>query len=432
VKRNHEAFITVLLFVRNSTLLSVLFCSAIVLKVLSKQVQYPSLIFYSLTYEQAFLNSNPKDLVLFLNEKRFNQYLNTEKILWQVRSWNFQRVKSKDFTYDASFYLFIRCISWKAIFSLFREVSRFWKLPNKLSYRTFSEFYTQYFENFVWSSVYLELPSGIQLVTTQSTYAHMPISFSEKYAAQTFRIMMWYSINSQGISRDFNSPEGIPLLRITDKIDLQLVWTRTQANLLENKNVGKIAIVGSCLFQAKQKIHTVKKSANKLNVLFFDVNPLRQDLTFKSIKKLNSQESLYDYNFCSRILLNSIYTLDRFTQSYGMSFQITLKPKRKKLQSHLNYNKNYEELLLDLEKQDSRFSVSLPNLNLYTAIGNADLVLGPPYTSPVFVARELNVPSCYLAFGSTGWRIHKSLDSIPVHFSEEEFLEFLEDTFLSK
>ena len=62
-------------------------------------------------------------------------------------------------------------------------------------------------------------------------------------------------------------------------------------------------------------------------------------------------------------------------------------------------------------------------------IKDADLVIGPPYTSPIFVASELNVPSCYLAFQANDWRIHKSLDSIPVHFSEEEFQEFLEQNF---
>ena len=90
----------------------------------------------------------------------------------------------------------------------------------------------------------------------------------------------------------------------------------------------------------------------------------------------------------------------------------------------------YIRLLRDLEISDSRFSIMSPNANLYSIIKNADLVLVPVYTSPIFVARELGVPSCYLAFHADEWRIKKSLDSIPVLFSAEELQEFLNQTFL--
>lgn len=414
---------------RNSTFLVALFFLAIILKLVSKQTQYPSLIFYSLTYEQAFLNSNPKDLALFLNEKRFNEYLNTEKIIWQVRSWNFRRIKSKNFIYDASLYLFTRCISWKSVLVSLHNLS---KLSNQFSGFTqasLKDFYFKFFEDFVWRTVNLDLKSKIQLVTTQSHFTNPPVCFSEEYAEKTFRIMIWYSINSQGISRDFTSPEGIPFDGVTNKIDLQLVWTDTHSALLSHKSIGRVAVIGSCLFQVKADTHVPKKRTSELNVLFFDVMPFRDDLSAKSIEEFNLQDSLYDYNFCSRILLDSITTLDTFTRSRGISFKMTLKPKRRITPHHIRSNKSYENLLLNLKKQDLRFSISQPHVNLYTVVGNSDLVLGPPYTSPVFVASELNVPSCYLAFETTGWRIHKSLDNIRVYSSKTEFLEFLEKTF---
>jgi polysaccharide biosynthesis PFTS motif protein len=291
------------------------------------------------------------------------------------------------------------------------------------------EIYTKVFENFVWTITCNQLESKIQLVTTQSHFAGLPISFNKKYAQKTSRKMMWYSINSQGISRDFASPKGIPLDQVKGKIDQQFVWTETHGALLRNEGVGQVHVVGSCLFQTHPEFIPPRERTNELSVLFFDVAPLMDNISDKISGGYNLQDSLFDYDFCSSILVKSISILDSFTQSRGMSLKVTLKPKRMKHRSDSNYNARYENLLWNLSIRDPRFSVVSPYLNIYTAVKNADLVLGPPYTSPIFVASELSVPSCYLAFQANDWRIQKSLDSIPVHFSEEEFQEFLEQNF---
>ena len=241
--------------------------------------------------------------------------------------------------------------------------------------------------------------------------------------------MMWYSINNQGISRDFASPEGINLGEVKGKIDQQLVWTETHGALLRNKGVGQVHVVGSCLFQTNHEPSSPRGKTGELSVIFFDVPPIRDKISDEIRSELNLQNCLYDYDFCSMILIKSISILDSFTQSRGISLNVILKSKRVNHRDHVNYNARYENLLRELSIREPRFSVASPHLNLYTMIKNADLVLGPPYTSPIFVASELSVSSCYLAFQANDWRIHKSLDSIPVHFSEEEFQEFLEQNF---
>ncbi len=424
-----SAFGKTLINLRNFLFLAGLLLFAITVKFISKQTVYPSLIFYSLSYEQAFLNSNPRELKLFLEEKRFTQYLNTDNVLWQVRSWNPRRITSRGFTYDASFYLFVRCVSWDSIFLVTKKVISSKNLSTTLHHRYLKETYTKVFENFVWTITCDELESRIQLVTTQSQYSGLPINFNKKYTQKTFKIMMWYSINSQGISRDFTSPEGINLGEVKGKIDQQLVWTESHRALLLNEGVGQVNVVGSCLFQTNHELISPKGRTGELNVLFFDVAPTRDKVSDNISRELNLQDSLYDYDFCSLILIKSISILDSFTQSRGMSLKVTLKPKRVRHRSHFNYNERYDNLLRNLSIRDPRFSVASPHLNIYTTVKNADLVLGPPYTSPIFVASELSVPSCYLAFQAYDWRIHKSLDSIPVHFSEEEFQEFLEQNF---
>ena len=424
-----SAFGKPLINLRNFLFLAGLLLFAMTVKFISKQTVYPSLIFYSLSFEQAFLNSNPRELKSFLEEKRFTQYLNTENVLWQVRSWNPRRITSRGFTYDAAFYLFVRCISWNSIFLVARKLVSFKNLSTTLHHRYLKETYTQVFENFVWTITHDELESRIQLVTTQSQYSGLPISFNKKYAQKTFKIMMWYSMNGQGISRDFTSPEGINLSEVKGKIDQQLVWTESHRALLLNEGVGQVKVVGSCLFQTNHELISPRGRTSQLRVLFFDVAPIREKVPDNIKRELNLQDSLYNYDFCSLILIESISILDSFAQSRGISLNVILKPKRISHRSQFNYNARYYNLLQNLIVREPRFSVASPHLNLYTMIKDADLVIGPPYTSPIFVASELNVPSCYLAFQANDWRIHKSLDSIPVHFSAEEFQEFLEQNF---
>lgn len=419
-----------LIIFRNFCFLLTLFLSATIIKFFSKQIRYPSLIVYSLSYDQAFLKSSPRELALFIREKRFSKYFDTSNVLWEVRSWSPRRVISPGFTYDAALHLFTRCISWKSIFFAARRVINLNALSTNFKQGLLKDVYIKGFQQFVWAVTCQELENKVQLVTTQSNYKFLPHSFEDKYAQKTFRIMIWYSLNSRGITRDFTSPEGIPLDAIKGKIDQQLVWTETHKTLLENQGLGQIDVVGSCLFQNNPKTINKRNIVNELSVLFFDVMPLTDNLPKKLGSHLDFQESLYDYNFCSRLLLDSISVLTSFSNSQNRSLKITLKPKRRVGSRAINYNTRYVKLLRDLEIEDPRFSIISPNANIYSIIKNVDLVLGPVYTSPIFVARELGVPSCYLAFHANGWRIEKSLDSIPILFSAEEFQEFLNRTFV--
>ena len=415
---------------RNLCFLLALLLFATTIKFFSKQIRYPSLIIYSLSYDQAFLKSSPRELALFIREKRFSKYFDTSKVLWEVRSWSPRRIITPGFTYDTSLYLFTRCNSWKSIFLTARKIINLKALSTIFKQGHLKDVYIEGFQKLVWNVTCQELTHRVQLVATQSNHEVLPHSFEEKYAQNTFRIMIWYSINSQGITRDFTSPEGVPLAALKGKIDQQLVWTETHSTLLKNQGLGQIDVVGSCLFQTNSKVTAKRKNINELSVLFFDVNPVTDKISKKLGSHLEFQESLYDYDFCSRQLLDSISVLTSFSQSVSRSLKVTLKPKRRVGSQALNYNMRYIRLLRDLEISDSCFSILSPNANLYSIIKNADLVLGPVYTSPIFVARELGVPSCYLAFHADGWRIKKSLDSIPVLFSAEELQEFLNQTFL--
>lgn len=418
-----------LVIFRNLCFLVALFLSATIIKFFSKQTRYPSLIVHSLTYDQAFLKSSPGELALFIREKRFSKYFDTSNVLWEVRSWSPRRIISPGFTYDSSLHLFTRCISWKSIFLAARRIVNLKALSTNFKQERLRDVYIKVFQEFVWTVTCQELTFKVQLVATQSNYKVLPHSFEDKYAQKTFRIMIWYSLNSQGITRDFNSPEGIPLDAIKGKIDQQLVWTETFRTLLKSQGVGRVDVVGSCLFQNNPKTINKRNNVNELSVLFFDVTPLADHSPKELGSQLDFQESIYDYDFCSRQLLDSISVLTSFSNSQNKLLNIALKPKRRVRPRAKKYNTRYNEFLKDLEIKNPCFSTISPNANIYSIIKNVDLVLGPVYTSPIFVARELGVPSCYLAFHADGWRIKRSLDSIPVLFSAEEFQEFLIRTF---
>ena len=140
-----------LVIFRNLCFLLALFLSATIIKFFSKQIRYPSLIVHSLSYDQAFLKSSPRELALFIREKRFSKYFDTSKVLWEVRSWSPRRIITPGFTYDTSLYLFTRCNSWKSIFLTARKIINLKALSTIFKQGHLKDVYIEGFQKLVWN-----------------------------------------------------------------------------------------------------------------------------------------------------------------------------------------------------------------------------------------------------------------------------------------
>jgi polysaccharide biosynthesis PFTS motif protein len=94
-----------------------------------------------------------------------------------------------------------------------------------------------------------------------------------------------------------------------------------------------------------------------------------------------------------------------------------LKPKReygRKLRGGLSHSTQYLELIYKLHRLNS-IELLKPEVDLYGLVGSADLVVGIPFTSPVVLAKELNVPSFfYIPESARDWVIAESQDGVEV------------------
>ena len=141
--------------------------------------------------------------------------------------------------------------------------------------------------------------------------------------------------------------------------------------------------MGPIWFEA-YKTHNVTFSANKLNVLIFDLRPLDRDL----IRNLALEESfnyteeyLNDYN---TILLETLSSIE------GVS--IYYKSKR-------NFNKNWHSLSYEKNRRRQRKRMSInyidPEADVFSLIENADIVFSPPFISTANVAQNNNIKNAY-------------------------------------
>ena len=69
---------------------------------------------------------------------------------------------------------------------------------------------------------------------------------------------------------------------------------------------------------------------------------------------------------------------------------------------------------------------------MYNSIGEFDLVLGLPFTSPVFIGRELGIPSAfYIPDVYTDWKIPKSMSNVEVLEGKKQLQRFFSKQFYS-
>jgi hypothetical protein len=209
------------------------------------------------------------------------------------------------------------------------------------------------------------------LITTQSQMLVLPLVFYHE--ASSNRIMFWYSDNStqiQNLESENQMPPDYSYL-IQNRITTHYVWTTSWANLLKTFSHAKILVVGPILFkllqESQSKLQFQPRSIK--SILVFDITP----------KKSASHNSFYFSNNMREFLMDLVETV----HDLAPSALLMLKPKREYSDAD---DLTYIRLVKSL---NARIKILAPTQDLVALIGDSDLVICVPFTSPALLAKTM-------------------------------------------
>lgn len=155
-----------------------------------RKKEIPNVFFYSLTYEQTYINSSPKEIKLFLRELFELGIIESGNILYQIRSFKIRRMIEPQFVFDIENHIAIRVMQRKNAQVLFKEVFRNWHPREALSLsQNLKELKREVWDFQVWRQVSQEIK--VFALTTQSNIRKLPKIFELSEFFEVKRIMIW-------------------------------------------------------------------------------------------------------------------------------------------------------------------------------------------------------------------------------------------------
>lgn len=377
-----------------------------------RRMPAPTALVFSLSHDQVFQKSTPKDVINFFKEKRFTSRANLSNPIIEVRS--FKAILSKDpnVTYDIALYLFSKVLNRESCFWVYKSIKYEVSKVKKNKIFGLRELKREIFDRLVYSLYLTSVSKKTVLLTTQSSLSGVPMVF--KLAKKNKKIMIWYSSNSKPIyAIDDQYREKVNFENIKAYIDEHWVWNPDDVEFLESGGVRNCHSLGAILFQEKK---IMVRDANKYIVTYFDVTPFESLTNFYSYKN-------------ALALLNNVVELNNLmTEKYAGKFQLRLKPKREYSKVH---SKAYVSKVQELSKH-GYVEVISPGANLYEVVSESDYVLAPPFSSPAVLAKELGVKSNFIATGIVGWDIPLESSRISVEFDIDSLIRKIESDLDSK
>jgi polysaccharide biosynthesis PFTS motif protein len=356
-------------------------CLIIAWRNVHKKIDTPSILLFSLTPEQVYRNKSTEDLTEFIKEVRFAPIWNSTNLIVQLREFRFRTLTSPRVYVDLFSYLLFHAMNPKDLFNVVKEVFlntilfAFLTKPITTNLRMTYAFLWVFP---IWKS--FRANTEISIVTTNTAWNLLPPVFLlEKENIQ--KIMVWYSTNSSPIFQ--NDQDKTPAkwaIDIQSHIDKHLVWDKTEEYFLQKNGIKETESMGSLLFYPRRKAGIKNK---ELVITYFDVTPYK------------TGDPFYTFDTCADTLSGVVSVINDLITNDNLKLVFQLKPKR-------GYNKKHDERYLSLVRElNSKAELKLiaPEHNLYELIGESNLVLGLPFTSPVVVAKEMDVETTYVYLG---------------------------------
>ena len=344
----------------------------------NRKIDSPSMLLFSLTPEQVYRNNSIEDLSDFIREERFAPLWSSTNFFVQLREFRFRTLASPRVYVDLMFYILLHAMNPKDLFCVAKEVLLntmlfpFLRKPITINMRMT---YALLWVFPIWNS--FRPDKKISIVTTNTSWNLLPPVFLlEKENIQ--KIMVWYSTNSSPIfQNEHNKTQPKWALDIEPHIDKHLVWDKPEEYFLEKNGIKKTESMGSLLLYPRRKAGLRR---NKLVISYFDVTPFE------------AGDPFYIFDTCAETLSGIVLVVNELITNDDLELVLQLKPKRGYNQKH---DKRYLDLVRDLNS-DAKLKLIAPEYNLYKLISESNFVLGLPFTSPVVVAKEMEVETSYV------------------------------------
>ncbi|MCB0407462.1 MAG: polysaccharide biosynthesis PFTS motif protein [Bdellovibrionales bacterium] len=197
--------------------------------------------------------------------------------------------------------------------------------------------------------------------------------------------MIFYACNTKGFKyKNVDEVAEHPHYQFM-KFDKAWVWNEESKRWLQENSpfVKDIAVVGDVLFYVDNN-KTVNLEGS-FKILVFDVTPASEEWC-KSFAGGGAVG--FDF-YSSEHMCKFIEGVETSVSDLSSDVKVFIKPKR--LPSEKWHDKKYVELL----KSSQRIQILDPDINIYELLRGVDLVLAVPFTSALYIADKLEIPSIY-------------------------------------
>ena len=222
--------------------------------------------------------------------------------------------------------------------------------------------------------------------------------------------MILYSLNSSPLRfKKYPELSPHPIIKYL-RADYIYIWHKVYLKVLQKEGINiKPVIVQPVVWYLPEIVSTIK-SKFTLKLCIFDVTPMNE----KGLNFRGMRGNYYNIKNMKSFISDIIYVVDQISSSQKkLRIEITLKHKRIK---HPNFDSEYIDFVRDLSLTRNNFKIAHPHSNLFNLIASNDVAISVPFSSPVFIADHLKIPSFF--YDSTGDLIYdKSMFPNSVKFS---------------
>lgn len=225
------------------------------------------------------------------------------------------------------------------------------------------------------------------IVITNANYSAQPLWMNELPGRRFQTHMVWYAQNTiPFVFADDPIRADLPHYRHI-RVDVSWVWTKEYASYLKSLDApGVIHIVGPILWHLPAAEEAPRRPV-ELTLVVFDVTPVRDDVA----AQFGFFGNYYSAANMKTFLCGILHVAEELRKSSAKQTRILLKVKRGYSAIH---DPGYIAMLEEMRTSGGIELVPF-DVNMYSLVSGADLVIAVPYSSPAYVAHHLGVPAVF-------------------------------------
>jgi len=200
--------------------------------------------------------------------------------------------------------------------------------------------------------------------------------------------MVLYSLNSSPIGfRNQPTPNPHPSIKYL-RSDYIFIWHKCYEKVLIEEKIHIKSIIVPPVTWHKITTQKLKNNNNLIRICIFDVTPFNE----QGLRYRGMVENYYNLENMKKFITDSVNVINSISLKNMYKFEIHIKHKRAK---HINHESRYFDYIKYLEAEYSNFKIIDHNINLYEYISTCNAIIVIPFSSPVFIADYLSIPSIF-------------------------------------